>query len=91
MRDAPERVVSRQGHRMWQVPWRRARIIEALVLLVIAWHLVSRWYLPRWANGGCARGDNDPVSVLAQVPWWLRLALDDCDIADAIVRACWGP
>jgi hypothetical protein len=67
------------------------RIVEVLIVLIVALTLGSHWYLPRWATRMCARSHHDPVAVLASVPGWLQLLLDDCDTADAVVLACWGP
>jgi hypothetical protein len=85
-------MVSRLARGPWKVHRSiRGRLIGALVVLIVVLSFGSRWYLPRWAIRACARNDQDPVAVLAMVPRWLQLLLDDCDTADAIVLACWGP
>jgi hypothetical protein len=85
-------MVSRLDRTAWKVHRSiPGRIVEALIVLITALTLGSHWYLPHWAARMCARSSQDPVAVLAKVPLWLRLLLDDCDTADAIVLACWGP
>lgn len=61
------------------------------MLLLTLGHFAARWYLPRWAGRACARSGGEPVAVLREVSWWMQAALDDCDIGDVVVRACWGP
>lgn len=69
----------------------RGRVVQGMVLLLVLGHFAARWYLPRWTDRACARREGDPVAVLRDVPWWMWAALNDCDIGDVVVRACWGP
>jgi hypothetical protein len=66
-------------------------VVELLVTLVLAWTLLTRWYLARWAARACAHRHDDPVAVLRDVPKWWWAAMDDCEVADSVVHACWGP